>query len=296
MEKALADRAAVIGSFDGVHKGHATLIRALLDEARKRNIQSVAITFDPPPSLYFNPHFNFLLTTKEEKEELLLAAGIAQVRFLGFSGVVDKEPERFVSDELLTMNIRLLTVGQGFRFGRKRAGDVEVLRSAGQEHGFDVRVIAKEEFEGEPISATRIRELLLLGHICRANALLGYEYRLKGEAAKGLGRAGALLDTPTVNLKPDDTHKLVPSDGIYAVRFGTGRRPGICYIGSSPTFGDSTHKIEAHLLEGSPEEETKPIIHFVERLRPDRKFSSLAALKEQVKEDVAQARRVLSQR
>ena len=295
MEKALADRAAVIGSFDGVHKGHAALINALLKEAKARDLQTIAVTFDPPPSLYFNPHFNFLLSTREEKAELLRSHGISEVIFLDFTKVVDEEPQVFINKELLPRRIRFVVVGQGFRFGRKRAGDVEVLRSAGQEHGFDVRVIAKEEFEGEPISATRIRELLLLGHIRRTNALLGYEYRLKGETSKGLGRAGALLDTPTVNLKPDDLHKLVPPDGIYAVRFGTQRSPGVCYIGSSPTFGDSAHKIEVHLLEGPPKEGTAPIVHFVERLRPDMRFDSMQSLRKQVKKDVAQARRVLSQ-
>ncbi|MCK4232127.1 riboflavin kinase, partial [candidate division WOR-3 bacterium] len=102
-------------------------------------------------------------------------------------------------------------------------------------------------------------------------------------------------DTPTVNLKPDDLHKLVPPDGIYAVRFGTQRYPGVCYIGSSPTFGDSAHKIEVHLLEGPPKEGTAPIVHFVERLRPDMRFDSMQSLRKQVKKDVAQARRVLSQ-
>jgi riboflavin kinase/FMN adenylyltransferase len=157
----------------------------------------------------------------------------------------------------------------------------------------EVIAIPKERMEAEPISATRIRELLLLGHIRRANALLGYEYWLKGEISKGLGRAGALLDTPTVNLEPCDPHKLVPTDGIYAVRFGTDRGPGVCYIGSSPTFGDSARKIEVHLLEGPPEKRETSIVYFVEKLRPDMKFDSLAALRKQVSQDVAQARRVL---
>lgn len=288
----MPDKAAVIGAFDGVHKGHVTLIGALIDEANKRELVPVAITFDPPPSLYFNPYFNFLLSTSEEKAELLRSHGIKEVIIIDFSNVVKKEPETFIQNELLDRSVRLVIVGQGFRFGHKRRGDVKTLKKTAE---MEVIAILKERMEAEPISATRIRELLLLGHIRRANALLGYEYRLKGEISKGLGRAGALLDTPTVNLEPYDPHKLVPPDGIYAVRFGTQRGPGVCYIGSSPTFGDSKHKIEVHLLEGPPGKHKASIVRFVEKLRPDTKFDSLEALRKQVKDDVAQARRVLSQ-
>ncbi len=289
----MADRAAVIGSFDGVHKGHAVLIKALLKEAKARDLQTIAVTFDPPPSLYFNPNFNFLLSTREEKAELLRSHGISEVIFLDFTKVVDEEPQVFINKELLLRRIRFVVVGEEFRFGYKRRGDIETLKKAA---GIEVMTLPKKRMEAEPISATRIRELLLLGYIRRTNALLGYEYRLKGRTSKGLGRAGALLDTPTVNLKPGDPHKLVPPDGIYAVRFGTQHGPGVCYIGSSPTFGDSAHKIEVHLLEGPPEEGTAPIVHFVERLRPDMRFDSMESLRKQVKKDVAQARRVLSQK
>lgn len=288
----MPDLAAVIGVFDGVHKGHAALIRALLDEAGNRILESVAVTFDPPPPLYFNPSFHFLLSTREEKEELLLSHGVEKIIFLDFSKVVANEPEAFIRDELVARNVRFVVVGEGFRFGYKRRGDIETLKKA---QGVEVMALAKERVEAEPVSATRIRELLLLGHIRRANSLLGYEYRLKGRISKGLGRAGALLDTPTVNLEPGDFHKLLPPDGIYAVRFGTQHGPGVCYIGSSPTFGDSKHKVEVHLLEGPPKEGTAPIVHFVERLRPDMRFDSMQSLRKQVKEDVAQARRVLSQ-
>jgi riboflavin kinase/FMN adenylyltransferase len=286
------DKAAIIGTFDGVHKGHVALIRALIDEANKRGLEPLAMTFDPPPSLYFNPHFNFLLSTSEDKIELLRSHGIKEVIVIDFSNVEKKEPEAFIQDELFGRGVRLVIVGQGFRFGHNRRGGVKTLKKT---KGMDVIAIAKERMEAEPISATRIRELLLLGHIRRANALLGYDYWLKGKISKGLGRAGALLDTPTVNLEPCDPHKLVPPDGIYAVRFGIQRSPSVCYVGASPTFGDSKHKIEVHLLEGSPEKRKASIVYFVEKLRPDMKFDSLEALRKQVREDVAQARRVLSQ-
>jgi riboflavin kinase/FMN adenylyltransferase len=122
MKMQMPDKAAVIGAFDGVHKGHVKLIRALIDEARKRGLEPVAITFDPPPSLYFNPHFNFLLSTSEEKAELLRLQGIKEVITIDFSNVVKKEPEAFIQNELLRRGVRLVIVGQGFRFGHKRDG------------------------------------------------------------------------------------------------------------------------------------------------------------------------------
>lgn len=283
-------KAAVVGAFDGVHLGHVALLRAHLNNAQRRSLRSIAITFEPPPSLFFNPHFHFLLTTREEKEELLKAQGIEEVFFLDFSSVVNTEPEDFIKQELISRDIKLVTVGEGFRFGRKRRGDINLLKQA---ENLEVTALPKECMEDEPISATRIRELLLLGHVHRANMLLGYEYRLSGEITKGLGRAGVVLETPTFNLTPRNIHKLVPPDGVYTVRYGRQRYPGVSYIGASPTFGDSTHKIEVHILDGLPPE-TEPIIHFVARQRPDIKFSSIEALKVQVAKDVEEARRLLS--
>jgi len=283
--------AAVIGVFDGVHRGHVVLIRSLVEEASRRGLRPVAVTFEPPPALYFNPHFHFLLSTKEEKRERLEALGV-EPRFLDFADVAAKEPEEFIEEELAATGVRLVAVGEGFRFGRKRRGDVAMLEGWS---GLEVMALPKERMEAEPISATRIRELLLLGHIRRASALLGYHYRLSGRPVSGLGRAAALLDTPTVNIEPVDPHKLVPPDGVYAVWYGKDRRRGVCYIGSSPTFGEETHKIEVHLLEGPPDERTEPVVCFAERLRPELRFASLEELKTQVKADVEQARRVLSQ-
>ncbi len=284
--------AAVIGTFDGVHTGHVALIKTLLGEAKARGLKPVAITFDPPPSLYFNPHFHFILSTPREKKELLLSSGVSEVIFLDFGEVVNMEPEEFIESHLFDREVRFVTVGEGFHFGRKRRGDVGTLKAT---EGLQVMALPKERMDAEAVSATRIRELLLLGHIRRANTLLGYEYKIAGEPSRGLGRAGALLDTPTINMQAHDPNKLVPPNGIYAVRFGRDKHPGVCYIGASPTFGDSAHKIEVHLIDALPAKDEKPVVCFVERLRPDTKFACLDDLKTQVRKDVEQARRVLLQ-
>jgi len=284
-------KAAVIGVFDGVHKGHAALIERLLAEAETRSLAPIVVTFDPPPSLYFNPHFHFILSTREEKRERLCQLGVEDVVFLDFSTVAETLPEDFIEKELLDRNVDFTLVGETFRFGHGRKGNVDTLKA---HPGLEVASISKERFENEVISATRIRELLLLGHIKRANHLLGYEYSLSGTVSRGLGRAGALLDTPTININPSNPHKLVPPDGIYAVRYSRASFPGVCYIGSSPTFADSSHKIEVHLLDRVPDGTEEPQVSFVERLRPEVSFESLEELKDQVHADCEDARRVLS--
>lgn len=289
-------RAVVIGVFDGVHRGHAALIKSFVEKARQLSLTPVAVSFDPPPSLYFNPQFHFLLSTREERHAHLHAYGIEEVVFLDFTDVVGNAPRDFVKQQLVTLDVKLLMVGETFRFGQKRAGDVNLLRVMGENLGFRVETFPKERMEGEVISATRIRELLLLGHIERANQLLGYSYHIYGKRETGLGRAGALLGTPTVNMQPAHRHKLIPPDGIYAVRFGTQRHPGVCYIGSSPTFGDTVHRIEVHLLDTQPSLSLEPVVRFVSRLRPDKKFATIEELKSQVNADVKEARRVLSQK
>ncbi len=290
----MSKKGAVIGVFDGVHRGHASLIRQFIKETEQRKLSPIAISFDPPPSLFFNPQFNFLLSTKKEKEARLKLLGIKEVVFLNFKSVVNKEPQNFIESQLYSLGITFIMVGASFHFGKKRKGNVETLEQVGANFGFTVKTIGKEKKDGEPISATRIRELLLLGHIRRANELLGYEYQLEGIKEKGLGRAGALLNTPTVNMQPCFPHKLLPPDGIYAVRFGRQAKPGVCYIGSSPSFGDSLHRIEVHLLDEPPSLAEEPVVCFVERIRPEMTFSCLDELKHQVADDVKKARRVLS--
>jgi riboflavin kinase / FMN adenylyltransferase len=289
----LAPKAAVIGVFDGVHLGHQTLLKALGEQARQRNLQPMVITFDPPPSLYFNPQFHYILSTRKEKENLLRSCGIKEIVFLDFEEIADTEPEEFITRELTGRNIKLLMVAKGFHFGKDRKGSVKLLESLSHSKGYELRIITKMRVDAEAISATRIRELLLLGHIGRANQLLGYEYRIEGVREKGLGRAGALLGTPTVNMQPAHRFKLVPPDGIYAVRFGAQKKPAVCYIGSSPSFGDGIHRIETHLIDEKPMDSDNPLISFVERLRPDKRFHSLEELKKQVRSDVEDARRVL---
>lgn len=294
----MSERAVAIGVFDGVHKGHASLLNVLVTKARALHLAPAVITFDPPPALYFNHHFNFILTSRIEKEELLKTHGIDEVSFLNFKDVVKAAPQDFIDEELYKRKARLVIVGKDFHFGKERQGNEKTLVEAGKTMGFDVEICSMKKIEGEIVSATRIRELLLLGHMERANALLGYEYFMSVMPQKGLGRAGSMLDTPTLNFSSIDEHKLLPPDGVYAVRFGSSRKHGVCYVGASPTFGDTVHRIEVHILEGFVQgeegEEGESRVAFVSRLRPDMKFDSIDALRKQIEEDKEHARRLLS--
>jgi riboflavin kinase/FMN adenylyltransferase len=294
-ERKMPERAIAIGVFDGVHVGHKALLKTLIGNARARNLHPTAVTFDPPPALYFNPHFNFMLTSHSEKEELLKAAGIEEVVFLHFAEVANASPQEFIDNELCKREARLVIVGKDFHFGKDRQGSEKTLLEAGKRLGFSVESCSMKKVEGEVVSATRIRELLLLGHLERANALLGYEYFMDVVPQKGLGRAGSMLETPTLNFSARDVHKLLPPDGVYAVRFGKYLKHGICYVGTSPTFGDDVHRIEVHILEDfTKDEEEESRVAFVSRLRPDMKFNSVDTLKKQIRQDKEQARRMLS--
>ncbi|MBD3284845.1 hypothetical protein GF359_00690, partial [candidate division WOR-3 bacterium] len=134
-------KAAVIGVFDGVHRGHATLISALVSQARKRNMAPIAVTFDPLPALYFNPHFHFILSTPEEKIGKLHECGVEEVVSLDFSKTREISPAYFIENQLLTRNVGFILVGKTFRFGYKRKGDIETLRN---HPGLEVMSMPKE--------------------------------------------------------------------------------------------------------------------------------------------------------
>lgn len=279
-----------VGTFDGVHLGH----RAILDEigrrARSRELHSVLLTFDRHPLRVVRPdRAPLLLTTPNEKKEILAQFGLDYVAFVSFTRTFSRyTPEEFVSEVLVRrLRARELVIGYDHGFGRGRAGDVEVLRRLGGKHGFEVDVVSGVEVDGAPVSSTRIRAAIADGRVGEAAAALGRPYSLRGTVVHGLGR-GRTLGFPTANISPPPPDKLLPAEGIYAVRASVGSelRMGLVHLGPRPTFAGSPPTIELYLLEFDRDiYGERVVVEFLKRLRDVRPFGSAAELVEQMRED-----------
>jgi len=294
------DRGTVVtvGTFDGVHRGHW----AVLDEVRSRaaasSLRGVLLTFHPHPLRIVRPeHAPPLLTTPEEKKEILAESGVDWAVFLSFTRALSRYPPRRFVEEILVgrLGVRELVIGYDHGFGRGRSGDADTLRRIGRDFGFSVDVVEPVSSEGDAISSSRIRRAIQEGRMRRAAAGLGRAYSLRGLVVRGDGR-GRKLGFPTANLHVSSSEKLVPPPGIYAVR-GVLRRgtfPGALHVGPRPTFRGSLPTVELHLLDFEGDLYGDEIrVDFIERLRDVLPFDSVPALVAQMREDVEAARQVL---
>lgn len=295
-----SDRGTVVtvGTFDGVHRGHWAVLQQIRERARATGLRSVLLTFHPHPLRIVRPeHAPRLLTTPEEKKEILAESGLDWAVFLTFSRTLSGyAPRRFVEEILVgRMRVQQLVIGYDHGFGRGRSGDAGTLRKIGSELGFDVDVVPPVVAGEDAISSTRIRRALQEGDVEGARDGLGRPYALRGVVVRGDGR-GRDLGFPTANLHVTSSDKLVPASGIYAVR-GVLRRGtfmGALHVGPRPTFRGSAPTIELHLLHFDGDVYGDEIrVDFVRRLRDVRPFASVEALVEQMREDVERAERVL---
>jgi len=284
------------GNHDGVHLGHRALIAAARSRAATDRLRTVAMFFDPHPSEVLSHGASpMALTTADRRRELLVDAGCDSVVIQPFDAAfASLSPEDFTSQILVSrLGARAVVVGPDFRFGHRRAGDLGSLRALGAVHGFDVVTVRPVIVGGERVSSTRVRELLSAGDAAAAAELLGRVHDVSGTVEKGDGR-GRSLGYPTANLRCDPV--ALPADGVYAVVArvpGTGIVGGVANIGVRPTF-DAGRAVEVHLLDESQTLYGARLrIGFVERLRPERRFDDVEALKTQIAQDVAQARAAL---
>jgi riboflavin kinase / FMN adenylyltransferase len=288
-----------IGNFDGVHLGHRAILGRVLRRARELEAQAVAITFDPHPLKVLRPEMSLpLLTTCDQKLALLAATGLDAVVVLPFTQDLAALPPRdFVRQYFCErLQVREVVVGHDYRFGRGREGNIDLLKEMGQQYGFTVQVVWAVEADGAVVSSSLIRALLRLGKVSEAARLLGRSYGVVGQVVRGKGRGGKLLGVPTANLRP--ANELLPASGIYAVRVRRGGAtiPGVANIGTCPTFDNQELSLEVHLLEFSGELYGENLeVHFVSRLREERRFASIEALAAQIHADIAQARQVLAE-
>jgi riboflavin kinase / FMN adenylyltransferase len=290
-----------VGTFDGMHRGHQDVLARLVARARETNRPSLVITFDPHPLEVVNPQAAPpLLTLHDEKLELFAQSGVTYVAVLPFTpSLAAYEADAFVDLVLRErFAMRELLVGHDHGFGRGRLGDIDVLRNLGVSRGFDVTVLPPvHSADGHPISSTAIRRAVAGGDLTRAEAGLGRRYGVIGRVVGG-DKRGRLLGYPTLNVEPPPGRKLLPPNGVYAVRVQTpqGVFGGMLNLGPRPTFDDHERRIEAHVFDASYDWYGAIVtLDFVAWLRETRSFAGIDALRAQLAADELAARSALAE-
>ena len=275
-------RRVAIGTFDGVHVGHREVIRG----------SDTVLTFDPHPLAVLHPEaLPKLITPPAIKRDLIAGLGVEELVMIPFDReFAGRDAEHFIEEVLIAqLNAERVSVGENFRFGKAAGGDPELLRSRSE---FETRVVPLVERSGETVSSSHIRGLIAAGEVDKAAEFLGGPFLFEGEVVPG-DRRGRELDMPTANLVPDDRYAC-PGHGVYAA-WAHGH-PAAVNVGVRPTFESGRGLlVEAHLIdfEGDLYGQTLRIA-FVQRLRGERRFETVAALVEQMQRDVEQAKRVTS--
>ena len=287
---------AVIGNFDGVHRGHRQVLGAVADEARDKGYRSIAITFDPHPEQFLRPaQAPGLMTPLPERLRLLAATGVDAVLVLPFDDSLSCLSARDCVRSILVdgLGVRSMHEGANFRFGHRAEAGVAELAEFGREFGFTVTVHPPVQVRGLAVSSTAIRQFIAAGDMKRARWMLGHTFAVRSTPAKGRGIGTSLL-VPTVNLA--SYAGLMPAFGVYITRLTIGERcfQAVTNVGNRPTFGEPSFAVESYILNFEPvelTEETPLELEFLLRLRPEIQWSSPEALKAQIMKDVGRAKR-----
>jgi riboflavin kinase/FMN adenylyltransferase len=290
---------ATIGNFDGIHLGHQAVLNQLALKGDLLGLPAVVITFEPQPNEFFVPeHAPARLCRLREKVEALRSYSIQQLCVLRFNTqLASMTAEQFIKTLLVDgLNVRYLVVGDDFKFGKDRQGDFALLQQAGAEFGFQVVNMHTFAIEHQRVSSTRIRQALAEGDLQLTEQLLGRPFRLSGRVAHG-DKRGRTMGFPTANIH---LHRCkVPLSGVYAVQlFGIEGEPiqGVANVGVRPTVGADKALLEVHLFDFNREIYGEHVqIHFLHKLRDEKKFDGLPSLIEQIQLDTQQAKRYFSQ-
>jgi riboflavin kinase/FMN adenylyltransferase len=285
-----------IGNFDGVHRGHRTVIEAARKRAEVLGRKTAALTFAPHPRQFFRPEEPlFVLSSERDKLRLLAGTGLDGAIVMGFDRRLASTPAQDFVDRILVggFGIAGAAIGFDFHFGQNRAGSPQYLTQQGSQRGFAVDVVPPLEDEGRPISSGAIRQALSAGKVVEAAELLGAPWFISGEVIHGEKR-GRDLGFPTANFRLDPACGL--KHGIYAVRARVGERlvDGVASFGRRPTFDNGAPLLEVFLFDFAGDLYGQTIdIAFIGWIRREQKFDTIAALKSQMDADVLQARDIL---
>lgn len=285
-----------VGNFDGVHCGHQQVIREVVRRARETGSQAVAVTFEPHPLRILRPDAAPRLITPLRRRELLLAqTGLDALLVISFTRDFSMTTAEEFARNILAGRLRAKEIheGENFHFGHKAQGTTKNLSELGRELGFEVKAYPVMMVRGIPVSSSQIRALIGGGKVTQAQRLLGRVFSITGAPGRGRGY-GHRYTVPTINLSRYDD--LVPGDGVYFTRTRVDNKTfdSVTNVGMRPTFGDESFAIETHLLNFHPIDvtaQTEVEISFLRWRRPEIKFPSIDALKEQIGKDVKRAQR-----
>lgn len=283
-----------IGTFDGIHEGHKVLFKRLKQYSSENNLRNVVVTFYPHPKLIVSDYKIKLLTTLDEKSELLSQLGIDNLLVLEFS----KEFSQQSSEEFITnvicdkIGVKHIIIGHDHKFGKDRSGNDNELIQLGSKNNFTVECVGPVKNDKEIISSTKIRNAILDGNVEKANEYLGRNYCFHGIVVKGVAR-GTILGFPTANIEVENENKLIPKNGVYVVKALVEGEVvyGVMNIGLRPTFADTLSVvIEAHLFEFNRDVYGETIrIELLKRIRNEIKFNNKEELIYQIGKDKKEA-------
>ncbi|MDQ2846640.1 MAG: bifunctional riboflavin kinase/FAD synthetase [Actinomycetota bacterium] len=287
-----------IGVFDGLHRGHQALIARVVAKGAELGLPTVVMTFDPHPAEVVRPGSHpAALTSLRRRSELAAELGVDVLLVLPFTpAIAATEPEEFVHDFLVDqLHVAAVLVGENFHFGHKGAGELALLQRLGPRFGFTAEGIGIVDGAGIPVTSTYVRSCIDAGDVRAAADALGRPHRLEGVVVRGDGRGGSELGYPTANLDVTG-YGAVPADGVYAGWFvlGDRRSPAAISVGTNPTFSGKNKTVEAFVIDGGANFYGRRVaLDFVERLRGQIKFDSIAPLIAQIGTDVDQTRAIL---
>jgi len=308
--KKLDNAIVTIGTFDGVHFGHQKIIKQLVEKAKADNGESVILTFFPHPRMIIDPENQELkmINTINEKAEILKGLGVDHLIITPFTRDFSNQlPEDYIKNTLVNnIGTKHIIIGYDHRFGKDRSGNLSDLKAAGLHYGFSVEEIMEQDIHDVAVSSTKIRQALLAGDVSLANDYLGYPFSIFGRVIKG-DKIGRTIGFPTANIFIEETYKLIPGDGIYAVTVEIesevpspesevlNPKPstlnlqpykGMAYIGQRPTINGMTRNIEVNIFDFNQEIYGQDIkMNFLKFLRHDVKFTGLEALTVQLQKD-----------
>lgn len=285
-----------IGNFDGVHRGHQAMLEKVIATAKEKGLKSIVISFEPQANEFFSPQIPARLMKFREKVMALSKYPLDYLVCLPFNQkLADLSAEDFIQQILLDhCHMKHLIIGDDFRFGYQRKGDLALLQIWGKTHHFNVEAMPSFQHDQTRISSSQIRGLLEKGELDQAKALLGRPYGMYGRVGHG-DKRGRILGYPTANIL---THrKKAPLQGVYAVRIQLENKTysGVANIGNRPTITGSRHLLEVHIFNFDRDIYGLPVyVEFVKKIRDEKRFESLAALTAQIHNDAEKAREILS--